>query len=124
MLSTDIGKILNFEVTDHALNLSNHCPLILLCTASVTGQKTGQSVNKSRDINYLRRDRADLNSYYHTTGDLLHALLCNLNVEIEQLSHDQSLEGVRRLIDQTYSDIVNILSSCANQNITECKANY
>ena len=53
MLSYDIGQILNFEVIDHALNLSDHCSLILLCTASLTGKNIVKSYDKSRDINYL-----------------------------------------------------------------------
>ena len=48
-----------------------------------------------------------------------------LHIEIEQLSHDYSLEGVRKLNDKTCSDTVIIVSSIfANQYIPMRKANY
>ena len=55
--------VMNFTVIEPDINLSDHLPISIVCTVSITIPKQGRHrLNES--VEHLRWDRADLLAYY------------------------------------------------------------
>ena len=80
-LCSDVNKLINFEIVEPAINLSDHLPLLTVLTACTANLFKGNvnnyycfSANEPHIIRYCS-DHADLSDYYSATGELLQELL-------------------------------------------------
>jgi len=122
MLLSSPNNLIDFEVVDPDINFSDHLPIL----ATVTCQAEVKASNKSQasKITQLRWDHADLVSYYYYTGCLLQPVLTEVNNIVALWNANNATVDYTSGIDKMYTDVVNILISCANSYVPQRRKNF
>jgi len=80
ILTSSPNRIITFNVLDIDINLSDHLPIMAICTADIKGdQITSPGVHRSDDVTHLRWDHARIDLYYEQSRQLLQPILVELN---------------------------------------------
>jgi len=93
---------------DTDINFSDHFPLIMSCLCDLIDSRNSEQHSKpAKTQMFPRWDKADLDGFYRYTGDNYTLLLRDLDIMIENDTHDS--------IDQLYDCIVSVLTEGENQ---------
>jgi len=106
-----------FNVLDLDINLSDHNPIMAVCTCwyDHSGKLQGVHNNKT-DVQHFRWDHAPLGKYYEYTGQLLQPVLESL-VTLLNCSDTIGAASLVNGVDQIYNNVVDILREGANKFI-------
>ena len=127
-LCSNVAKLITFEVIDPPVNLSDHLPLLTICSCNLNStfdantDHNADFIKAAPAVVKLRWDHADLLQYYTQTGSLLQSLLPRLNDAEDNLRC--SPNGASLYVEHMYGSIVNILRISADSFIPEHKANF
>ena len=120
-LCFNVAKLISFEVIDPPVNLSDHLPLLTICSCNLNStvdentDHNTDSIKAAPAVVKLRWDHADLSQYYTETGSLLQSLLPSLNDAEDNTSC--SPDGASVYVEQIYDKIVNIHRNSADSFI-------
>jgi hypothetical protein len=126
-LLSDTNCLISYEVIDHDANLSDHLPIMCVCSYSVVpsvGLSDSNVKKHSSDITQLRWDHADLLSYYADTGQLLYPVLMNIDEFENSVYCSGDTVTAVAFINNKYSQIINILNDSANKYVPFHKKNF
>ena len=141
-LCSNVNKLIIFDVIDPAINLSDHLPLLIVCTfdmpKSITNVDYKVLTKDEPQIDRFRWDHSNLSLYNSASGDFLQNLLPNIDNVISTSfstdgasnafshSYDSSNSSfdIYNFIDTMYDSIVAGLSSCADSFITKHKKSF
>ena len=118
-ITSDSQFIAKFEILDSRSFLSDHFPIAITFgfTLTPTGFKPCSSCHPSQ-VNYLRWDHVDLQSYYSVTRQLFQQLVTTFNeTDIECVSPTE----IADFVNNVYNNIVEILYSNSIEYIPACK---
>ena len=127
-LCYNVTKLISFEEIDPPVNLSDHLPLLTICSCNLNStvddntDHNADSIKAAPAVVQLRWDHADLSQYYTETGSLLQSLLLSLNDAEDNLSC--SPDGAPVYVEQIYDKFVHILRNSADSFIPKHKANF
>lgn len=124
MLVSCADKLRNFEVLDPDINFSDHLPIMATYTCSEAFSEPNIRSNVKAKVAQLRWDHADLISYYHSTGYQLQPVLDELNDCITKWNMNCDDVNYVSIIDKSYNNIVNTLTSCANYYVPQRAKNF
>lgn len=116
-------KIVNFNVFDVDLNLSDHLPIIAVCVADVIDNMDCPKPASTEDVTHFRWDHAPLQDYYEQTRLGLQPILAELDeLIINKLLYSND-DFVRR-IDSIYNCVVSVLQQCSHACVPKHKNNF
>ena len=124
------NNIIKFNVLDPDINFSDHVPLFIEISCSISTNNDDPVETYHKDINlvhkFLRWDKADLVSYYYDTGILLSPILPQVEslFGLLQMNHLTNMCKVRAQIDAVFDDIVTVLNTAASFHVPEHSKNF
>jgi len=122
LLISDAAKLIDYDVIEPDVNLSDHLPIIATCMISKpTACNSSKIAGECQPIKQLRWDKADLLLYYNLTGTHLQNILQELNDYLSQNAQDNIDIDVINII---YDKLVNVLQYCANAAVPERRKNF
>jgi len=118
--------ILDYNVLDPDINLSDHRPVAVRCKLAhqpVTEVLEGDKGSKESKVKQLRWDHADLLSYYNSTMCMLYPLYYEL-LEFENNSTNGGKANCIAFIDSYYAKVVDCLNQSAGLHVPVHYKNY
>lgn len=112
-------SVRNFTVIEPDINFSDHLPISIVCTVSITIPNQGRH-RQNESVEHLRWDRADLLVYYNITQGYLQPILDEL-LELERSSFDAAH---MKIVDLIYERVVALLKQCADNCVPKQKKNF
>jgi len=120
-----LSKIIDYDVIESGINLSDHLPIVLkieldlsdIATNNVDGSKKLQNVALKNKQTVLRWDHSNLSNYYSQTFILfetIHERLKSFNSDGYKPNNDQA-ENI--FIEHIYTEIVEQLNRAASSTI-------
>jgi len=123
ILTSHIDDVVAFNILDLDINLSDHFPIMAVCSSNIDSHVVSNNCSDNPDIEHFRWDHAPLDIYYEQTRIALQPIFDNIiNFETNLHSYDSSTQ--RCTINHHYEEFVNALCTCANICIPKHKKNF
>jgi hypothetical protein len=105
MLTTNVNRTIAFNVLDIDINLSDHCPLLVVLNVCFSGNHASNENNECKptnDVTYLWWDHSPLDQYYEYTRTKLQPVLDYLellanNIDCDIIQYDCIIEAIDRI---------------------------
>ena len=115
----------DFSVLDFSSNLSDHLPILASFNLAIhePGKKEHlECAGRKENIVRFRWDKADILSYYSSTGALMQPILSELD-KFEICKLEASRDAHEQFIEEIYDRLINIMLSCASSYVPRCYMN-
>ena len=119
-----------FNILDLDINLSDHLPVIIVCSYDANELSNGSkschtnSEHSSRDtVCHFRWDHASLPLYYEQSRLLLDPVLRDVNILVDSVN-TLSRDLATTMVERIYGDFVSALSSSATLTIPKHQKNF
>ena len=125
MLTSTIVKTIAFNILDLDINLSDHLPIMSVCTRDLSSKSVDCSCESqpTADVTHLRWDHAPLDLYYEHTRQLLQSVQFRLDSLIDR-SATMDRDALIGIVDDIYHVVVDILRRSANSLVPSLKKSF
>ena len=122
MLTSNQEHTIAFNILDIDLNLSDHLPLMAVCSVDVS--QALPEFMPTDFVSHLRWDHAPLHDYYELTRVGLEPILAELNALCDNLPTSDVDIGFVACLDVLYKRVVSVLQQSSKACIPKRKQNF